>query len=201
MFLMGMAFLLESSFSIENVTLTLAIIFILNLIIFVLKYVVDKVSNRILKYLDMKKKKNTSLFDWIGEHNDWLLIFKEIDSVKNFDNIDIVKNFDLIKSKIKLQYDTKEKLQYLKIYLQSRVESPKLNTLNTSINSILIPIIILSLSTYVNGFNNSTPNVIYIFVFMVFWVLLLVVNKYLGDQMNKYKLILKLVEQCIEEIN
>jgi len=172
---------------------------VFNLIIFVIEKLFNKLGDYLIKLYDKRKMKNYNLYEWMGEVR-WIKLLDEISNIKEFDKDILHDNFQLIKLEIEKEFDSKEKLISLKLYLETIVESPRLTVLNTVTQTLLMALITTSIINFVNGLYTSNVNSMwYLAIVFVVWIILLVSITYISKQIDRNKLLLKLVLECINE--
>jgi len=184
---------------ISLVIVSIIILGVFNLIIFVIEKLFNKLGDYLIRLYDKRKMKNYNLYEWMGEVR-WIKLLDEISNIKEFNKDTLHDNFQLIKLEIEKEFDNKEKLISLKLYLETIVESPRLTVLNTVTQTLLMALITTSIINFVNGLNTSNVNSMwYLAVVIVVWIILLVSITYISKQIDRNKLLLKLVLECINE--
>lgn len=170
-----------------------------NIIISIVYFLGEKFSDKLFVWLDKRKMKKYSLYEWAGDPI-WLEFHEQLSSIKEFNPKSLIDNYERIKKEIKKSFDSPKKLNAFKIYLEVKCESPRLNSLLNSTQSIFIALITFSLVTLVN-FSELTQikSLFFIFIFIIVWFGLLMVIIYMSQQIDMNKVLLKLVCECIEE--
>ncbi|MGE7917249.1 hypothetical protein [Lysinibacillus xylanilyticus] len=140
--------------AINLIIVSFIILGVLNLIIFVIEKLFNKLGDYLIKLYDKRKMKNYNLYEWMGEVR-WIKLLDEISNIKEFDKDILHNNFQLIKLEIEKEFDSKEKLISLKLYLETIVESPRLTVLNTVTQTLLMALITTSIINFVNGLYKS----------------------------------------------
>lgn len=187
-----------NEFNIYMILAMIVIMIMINIFLFVFIFIMDKLFNYLIKKYEERKMKNYSLFEWMGEHT-WIDLYNKLSNIKEFNRKDIIGNFGKIKEEITNNFDSKEKLSALKIFLEIRVESPRLTTLTTVTNTMLLSVITTSLISYLNGILSlDTKATFYILTFVVVFSVLIFALSFFSKEIDKYKLLLKLVNECIE---
>ncbi|WBL16432.1 hypothetical protein [Sutcliffiella sp. NC1] len=170
-----------------------------NLIVFLLEKVLDRLLSYLFRRYEKRVMENYNLFKWMGELN-WIGLFGNLKNIKDFDKNTIHNNFERIKKEIRKEYHTIDRLKSLQLYLEVKVESPKLVTLNSSIQTILIALITSSLVGLVNISSiGDLKFYLYLCIVGIVWILLLFFMASISKEMDKFKLLLKLVNECIKE--
>ncbi len=191
---------IQSGFLVINlIIVSLIIVCLFNLIFFVIEKLLNKLLEYLIKIYDKRKMKNYNLYEWMGEVR-WIKLLDEISNIKEFDKDILHSNYQLIKIEIEKEYDSKEKLNSLKMYLETIVESPRLTVLNTVTQTLLMALITTSIINFLNGiFKSNVNSMWYLAVVFVVWIILLVSIMYISKQIDRNKLFLKLVLDCISE--
>ncbi|QKY70198.1 hypothetical protein [Lentibacillus sp. CBA3610] len=160
----------------------------------------EKISEKIYNWHLIRKTNQSNMLDWLGEEH-WLNLHERLLKIKNFNETALIKNFGSVKKEIKKEFNTKEKLEMLRIYLEGRVESPKLKTINIVTYTILIAVITSSIVPLINGLLefNSTASYIYLIILAIVWLLLLASISSISKEIDKNRVLLKLVIHCIDE--
>ncbi|WP_199427078.1 hypothetical protein [Thermaerobacillus caldiproteolyticus] len=180
--------------------ITLVILLITNLVMFLIEKLLGGVIDFAFKWYEKRKMKNYNLFEWIGDSNNRIKLYDNLSKIKQFDKGSIHDNLQKIKDEIKKEFNNINKLQSLKIYLEVKVESPKLTSLNTATQTVLLALMTSSLVNLLNGFGNANLKMFTnLIVVMAVWFGLLVAISFISKQIDKFKLLLKLVMECIEE--
>jgi hypothetical protein len=177
-------------------TTIIALLVIVNVFVWSIHMVVEKVS----LWFEKKRQKNYSLLTWLGETNVALDLYDDLSAVKTFNPEKFFNNYELTKQKIKQRFSTINELKAFKHYLEIKTSSQKFTALFSSTQSILVAIIIPSVITTVNfTVTNSKTILINSIVFYVFWIILLNAIDFIGKELDKIKVLLKLVNECIDD--
>jgi ABC-type multidrug transport system fused ATPase/permease subunit len=177
-------------------TTIIALLVIVNVFVWIIHLVVEKVS----LWFEKKRQKTYSLLTWLGETNVALDLYDDLSSIKTFNPEKFFNNYELTKQKIKERFTTINELKAFKHYLEIKTTSQKFTALFSSTQSILVAIIIPSVITTVNfTVTNSKTILINTIVFYVFWIILLNAIDFIGKELDKIKVLLKLVNECIDE--
>jgi hypothetical protein len=192
---------IKAGTSISNaIIITIFLILIFNIIILLVGKVIERIFDYFIKKYQKKKMKNYNMFEWMGESNNWINLYEKLSEIKEFDKSSIHDNYERIKEVIKKEYNTKTKLESLKLFLEIRVESPRFTSLISATQTILLALITASFVGYLNGKNfTEFKGNLYPIIGLIVWFLLLAAISFFGNQIDKYKLLLKLVSKCIEE--
>lgn len=163
---------------------------------------INLIADKIMDWHDKRRQKKYSLLTWIGDTNVNLKLYKELDEIKNFNHDNFHENYHLVKSKIKEHFPTKDNLLAFRLYIETRNGSTKFSALFSSTQTILIAIIIPAVLTAVNFASiSSTQHLISIIVFLVFWILLLKAIDFMGKEFDKTKVMLRLINECIDDFD
>jgi hypothetical protein len=188
----------EISFS--NILLLLASIFIILIIANFFVWLIHFIEEKTLNFFEKRKQKNYSMMDWIGDTNLSLELYNELSDFKTFNHEKFHENYLTIKQKIKTHFTTIEQLKGFKFYLELKTGSQKYISILNSTQTILIAIIIPSVLTVLNLKNiTSIGSSINAILFLIFWLILLNAIDFIAKQMDKMKVLLRLVNECIEE--
>ena len=178
---------------------TLFSVIVINIFLLIAEKMLAKIIDYLMIKYDKKKMKSYNLFEWMGESN-WLTLYDNISKIKQFDKNLIDENYNEIKKEIKKEFNSIKKLESFKIYLEVKVESPKLTILSTVTQTILLALITSALISYMNGINDSEFNgYLYILIVVIVWFILLGAISFITKQIDKFKLLLKLVVECIND--
>lgn len=191
---------LKDEKSIVILLLAAAIIVIaINLILFIFDKGLGKLIDLIFKSYEKRKMKNYNLFEWMGEPN-WIKLYDNLSEIKKFDKSSIQENFERIKMEIKKEFNSIEKMEYLKVLLEVKVESSRITNLNTISQTILVALITTSLVSFINGVkSNDFYGILYLIIVLIVWFILLGAISFFSKRIDKYRLLLKLVTKCIDE--
>jgi len=190
----------ESNKDIKIQIISYVLLFIVtNVVVIIAQFLVAKLFDKLFAWVDKKKMDKYSLYEWSGEPI-WLDFYEQLSSIKDFDPKFLNRNYEKIKAEIKKSFNNSEELNAFKLYLEVRCESPRLNSLLNSTQAIFVALITFSLVTLVN-FNELTQmkSFFYIIIFIIVWVGLLKVIGQVSTQIDRNKVLLKLVHECIEE--
>jgi hypothetical protein len=172
---------------------------VVNVFTIIAQLLVAKLFNRLFTWIDKRKMDNYSLYEWSGEPV-WLEFHEQLSSIKKFNPKSLSKNYERIKVEIKSTFNNGKKLNAFKVYLEVQCDSPRLNSLLNSTQSIFVAIITFSLVTLVNFTElTQTKNMFFVFIFIIVWLGLLMVIDRVSKQIDRNKVFLKLVSECIEE--
>jgi ABC-type multidrug transport system fused ATPase/permease subunit len=178
------------------ITTIITLLVIVNVFVWIIHLVVEKVS----LWFEKKRQKNYSLLTWLGETNVALDLYDDLSAVKTFNPEKFFNNYELTKQKIKQRFSTINELKAFKHYLEIKTTSQKYTALFSSTQSILVAIIIPAIITTVNfTATNSKTVLINTVVFYVFWIILLNAIDFIGKELDKIKVLLKLVNECIDD--
>jgi hypothetical protein len=172
------------------------ILLIANLFIWLIHFLAEKVFN----WFEKRKQRNYSLMDWLGDATISLGLYSDLSEIKTFNREKFYENYQTVKDNIKGRYTTINELRSFKYYLELRTDSQKYNAILNSTQTILIAIIIPIVITLTNIKTfNSTASSISAILFLVFWLILLAAIDFITKQIDKTKELLRLVKECIED--
>ncbi|MGG3624380.1 hypothetical protein ABES25_12575 [Bacillus gobiensis] len=178
--------------------------FVISVIVFNLMiFIFDIAINYFIKIInkrEKRKKENSNLYQWLGEGPEWLDLYKDLKSIQEFDKGSLHGGLSITKREIKQKFPNINRLTSLKIYLETKVESPKLTTKLSAFQTIFVALITTTLVTLVNisNLNNLifySSAVVFIFGLLI---LIYLINSF-SKEIERNKLLLKLVNLCIEE--
>ena len=101
---------------------------------------------------------------------------------------------------MKEHFPTNNELKSLKFYLETRNESSKFNAIFNSTQTILIAIIIPSILTMVNFSHKHSTIFISAIIFASCFFSLISIIESTGKETDQRKVMLRLVNDCIEEL-
>lgn len=170
-----------------------------NAIVIIVQFLVTKLLDKLFIWIDKRKMDKYSLYEWSGEPI-WLEFHEQLSSIKEFNPKNLSENYEKIKEEIKKSFNNRKQLNAFKIYLEVKCESTRLNSLLNSTQAIFVALITFSLVTIVN-FTELTQmkSIFFIVVFVVVWFGLLMVIDFVSKQIDRNKVLLKLVSECLEE--
>lgn len=172
------------------------IIIILNVFIFILVFLYNKFFN----WYDKRSKEKYSFYDWMGNPDSPINMYEAFKNKKNFSSKEFNENCKLLKKKIKEEMVSSDKLNSYKTFLELQISSPRLNAIMNSSQTILIAVITAALVTFLNFFNvKSFSLIISYFVAIVFIIGLFKAIDFFSIEIDRNKLLLVLVNECIEE--
>ncbi|MGW6252105.1 hypothetical protein ACWF5S_12885 [Peribacillus butanolivorans] len=180
---------------VELIRPLIMVLLLINLLIWIAGFAQRKIDN----WLEKRRKKNYSLLTWLGDTSVYIDLFDDLSNIKTFNHEDFYKNYMMVKNKIKDYFPTNNELKGLKFYLETRNESSKFNAIFNSTQTILIAIIIPSILTMVNFSLKNSTIFLSTIAFVAFWFLLLRAIDSMGKETDKMKVMLRLVNECIEE--
>ena len=197
-------FILEVNFiklNIVAVTQYLVILLIALVVINFLTWLIHIIVEKGLTWYEKRKQRNYSLLTWLGDTNIGLDLFSNLQEVKSFNPAKFHDNYELTKQKIKQYYTSDMELKGLKYYLETQTSSQKYTSIFNTTQTILLGIIVPTVLTIFNFKNYSLTIVsLNVLLFMVFWLILLNGIVFMSNQIDKMKVLLRLVDECIEEI-
>lgn len=183
---------------IEYIGVVTILLLIINFFTWLLHFLIDKGLN----WLEKRKKRRYSLSTWLGDTNVSLELYNELESVKSFNPTNFHENYELAKQKILKCYSTVDELRGLKHHLEIQTSSQKYTSIYNSTQTILLGLIIPILLTIFNFKNFTSMSSSYNSVlFLIIWLGLLNIIDFMANQIDKKKVLLRLVNECIDEIN
>ncbi|OAH57774.1 MULTISPECIES: hypothetical protein [Bacillaceae] len=172
---------------------------VFNTLLFLGIYIMDYLVSKLDSFLERKKKKKYSLFNWLSDPYLTLDFRNELLREMDFDSKNFHENYQKIKEKIKENKSLND-LKALKMYMEMKTESPRYNSILSSTQTILIAVLTTALITMYNidSTNVFERNKSLIF-FGGFWAFLLLTIDYISKEIDRNKLLLKLISECVEE--
>lgn len=183
--------------SIASLLINVSIILVISNILF---FMLDILFNKYFDWYDKREKEKYNFYDWIGKPDSPLDLQSIYENKKDFARDDFIGNCKLIKDTISDKMNSLEKLQGYRRFLELQTSSPRLNTLMNASQTILIAVITAALITFLN-FNDVSVLMLIVsyFVAMIFVVGLLKAIDFYSSKIDRNKLLLVLVNECIEE--
>lgn len=169
---------------------------VLNLLVFIVGVFVDK----FFEWFDKKEKERYSFYDWMGNPEDPLDLLNKYSDKKVFSKTDFVGNCNILKQTILEEMDTIEKLKAYRNFLELKTNSPKWNTLMSAFQTILIAVITAALITFLNFIHVEKELLIISYIVAIVFILSLSkAIAFYSSKIDRNKLLLLLVNECIEE--
>lgn len=169
---------------------------VLNLLVFIVGVFVDK----FFEWFDKKEKERYSFYDWMGNPEDPLDLLNKYSDKKVFSKTDFVGNCNILKQTILEEMDTIEKLKAYRNFLELKTNSPKWNTLMSAFQTILIAVITAALITFLNFIHVEKELLIISYIVAIVFILSLSkAIAFYSSKIDRNKLLLLLVTECIEE--
>ena len=162
-------------------------------------FTIDFIFNKLFKWYEKRSTDKYNLHQWMG-NPDSPINFEEFSSFKDFEPNNFIGNCILIKEIINKALPDLNQLKSYKTFLELKSSSPRLNSLLSSTQTIFIAAITSSLITFLNFTNLSGLKMFlsYIF-FLVFFVGLMNFIDFMSKAIDRDKLLLVLVNECIQE--
>lgn len=184
------------SSAVKYIMIIVVTLVIVNFLTWLIHFAVEKG----LTWFEKRKQKNYSMLTWLGDTNVYLDLYNDLQNEKTFDRAKFHDNFEFIKQKIRQHYDTVKELRGLKDYLEMQTTSQKYTAIFSTTQTILLGIIVPTVLTIFN-FKNFTPSSVSLnaILFLVFWLILLNGIEFMSNQIDKMKVLLRLVKECIDE--
>lgn len=191
-----------SGMSIKNLILVFIIfIVVINISSFLIFWIIDKIYQRFEK----RAAEKFSVYHWLGNPVNPITLKDSLSNIKEFTPENFQHNCSIVKEKILSQLSEAEELRAeelrsYKRFLDLKNESPRLTSLLSSFKTILIAIITATILTFLNfnEFSYTTFAISY-FVLIISAGTLLVSIDYMSKTVDRDKLLLVLVNECIEE--
>lgn len=176
----------------------IVLLLIVNLLIWLLHFLVDKGFT----WFEKRKQRRYSLYTWLGDTSISLELYNELESIKTFNPTNFHENYELTKQKILQYYKTVDELRGLKHHLEIQTSSQKYTSLFNTTQTILLGLIIPILLTIFNfkDITSMTSSVNSV-LFLIIWLTLLNSIDFMANQIDKKKVLLRLVNECIDETN
>ncbi len=186
--------------NILSVTQYLVTLLITLVIINFLTWLIHIIVEKGLTWYEKRKQRSYSLLTWLGDTNIVLDLYSDLQEVKSFNPAKFHDNYELTKQKIKQYYPSDMELKGFKYYLETQTSSQKYTSILNTTQTILLGIIVPTVLTIFN-FKNFTPTIVSLnaLLFIVFWLILLNGIVFMSNQIDKMKVLLRLVNECIEE--
>lgn len=184
--------------SIKNLVLVFIIFTaVINISAFLIFWIIDKIYQRFEK----RAAEKFSVYHWLGNPVNPISLKDSLSNIKEFTPENFQHNCSIVKEKILSQLSEAEELRSYKRFLDLKNESPRLTSLLSSFKTILIAIITATILTFLNfnEFSYTTFAISY-FVLIISAGTLLVSIDYMSKTVDRDKLLLVLVNECIEEI-
>lgn len=172
---------------------------VINLVVYMLEKVMNRISDYIFKKYEQHRMKKYSLFKWMGDSN-WIQLYNILSEIKGIDPADFSKNYKRIKIEIKKEFKNIQELKDFHLHLEVKVDSPKL----TSMINLTQSIIIGFMTALVTGIISWKIAFDIVLIgssagLFIVWFILINIIDFISRQISKYKLLLKLVTECIHE--
>ncbi|WP_053362560.1 hypothetical protein [Bacillus sp. FJAT-27251] len=178
--------------------IVLASIIIINILVFILDFLLKRFD----LFLKKRKQKNYSLYDWLSDPNLISSFTTELTTTKRIDSKNFYSNYNLTKQILKNHFKKEEDLRSFKIYLEMITESPRYNAILTASQSIIVAIIVSLLLILFNNNDQLSHLELYSrsIIFIMLWICLLSLITFFSKEIDRNKILLKLVNECILEI-
>ncbi|MDY7044415.1 hypothetical protein RVS70_09380 [Virgibacillus sp. M23] len=187
---------LEDKRIINIILFTVLCVVSINLLVFLSYYLLEKAFNK----LEKRSKEKYNLYDWLGNPKSPINLYGKFSKWKGFDSKNFKENCTYLKDEIKKQTKTVEGLKDYKKYLEIKNSSPRLTTLLNSSQTIIIAVITSSLITFLNFTDKKTSSLfLSYFTFIIFLIGLGIVINFMSNEIERNKLLLVLVNECISE--
>lgn len=169
---------------------------LINISVFLIFWTIEKVYQRFEK----RAAEKFSIYHWLGNPANPITLKDSLSNIKDFTPEKFQHNCSIVKETILSQIVESEELRSYKRFLDLKNESPRLTSLLSSFKTILIAIITATILAFLNfsEFSYMTFAISY-FVLIISAGTLLVSIDYMSKTVDRDKLLLMLVNECIEE--
>ena len=180
----------------ELILICVTFFLIVNLLIFIINFS----FNKFFSWYDKHTAEKYNFYQWMGNPQAPIMFYEEFSSIKNFEHNKFVENCNRIKEKILRDLPEQSDLNGFRTFLELETSSPRLTSLLGSMQTILIAVITSSLITTLNFTNWSVWKFIISYILLlVFFVGLMRVIDFISKTIDRNKLLLVLVNECIQE--
>lgn len=172
-------------------------IVLMNGSVFLIFWTIDKIYQRFEK----RAAEKLSIYHWLGNPTNPITLKDSLSNIKDFTPEKFRHNCNIVKAAILSQVGESEELRSYKRFLDLKNKSLRLTSLLSSFKTILIAIITATFLTFLNfsEFSYMTFIISY-FVLIISACTLLVSIDYMSKTVDRDKLLLMLVNECIEEV-
>ncbi|MDN7244660.1 hypothetical protein [Planococcus shenhongbingii] len=168
----------------------------LNLIIFIVSWTID----RVFQWFEKRTKEKYSLYEWLGNPVNPITLKNKLSTMKEFTPENFKGNCRTVKNEILLELSELDDLNNYKKFLELKNKSPRFNSLLSSSQSIFIATITASILTFLNLTEISYFKLIISYFFLIVSAIALITAiDYMSKAMDRDKILLLLVDECIKE--
>ncbi|QUG40559.1 hypothetical protein KD050_14805 [Psychrobacillus sp. INOP01] len=180
----------------ELILAFIAFFLLFNLFLFIINFSFNKFFN----WYDKHTAEKYNFYQWMGDPHPPIKFYEEFSSIKNFEHNKFIENCNRIKEKMLRDLPELSDLKGFRTFLELKSASPRLTSLLSSMQTILIAVITSSLITTLNFTKWSVLKFILSYIlFLIFFVGLMKVIDYISKSIDRNKLLLVLVNECIQE--
>ena len=180
----------------ESVLSFIVAILIYNLFLLI----IDVSFNKFFKWYDKHSAEKYNFYEWMGDPHPPIKFYEEFSNIKEFEHDNFIDNCNLIKDKILRDLPNLTDLNGFRTYLELKSASPRLTSLLNSLQTILIAVITSSLITALNFTKWSELKIFLSYIlFLTFFVGLMKIIDFISKAIDRDKLLLVLVNECIRE--
>lgn len=181
---------------------TKIIIFIGLLALFNLLYIaIITIAKVILKKVEKRNKNRYSLYDWLGDPYIYLKFYDELINKKQINQLDFNRNYSLIKKIIKKYYSSYDEISALRIYLESRSKSSRLNQFMAAVKSIIVALIIpVAIGVFSIFTTNKSHLIWYSVGFLLLFFSLLILINFVSKEIDRQNNLLLIVKEMLNEM-
>lgn len=184
----------------ENIKELILICVTFFLLVNLLIFIIDFSFNKFFSWYDKHTSEKYNFYQWMGNPQPPIMFYEEFSSFKNFEHNKFVENCNRIKEKMLRDLPEQSDLKGFRTFLELKTSSPRLTSLLGSMQTILIAVITSSLITTLNFTNWSVWKFIISYIlFLIFFVGLIRVIDFISKTIDRNKLLLVLVNECIQE--
>lgn len=162
--------------------------------------IIEFLFNKLIKWYEKRTAEKYNFYEWLGNPHHPISFYEEFSSKKDFETYNFRENCKIIKEKILQEMIDLNELKGYKIFLELKTQSPRLNSLLSSSQTILIAVIVSTLITFLN-FSDIKINklIVSYMILIIFGVGLLKMIDFMSKAIDRNKLLLILVNECIQE--
>lgn len=180
----------------ESILSLFAVILLFNLFLLT----IDFLFNKFFSWYDKHSAEKYNFYQWMGDPHPPIKFYEEFSSIKKFEHDKFVHNCNRIKEKILRDLPELNDLKGFRTFLELKSASPKLTSLLSSFQTILIAVITSSLVTALNFTKWSQVKIFLSYIlFLIFFVGLMKTIDFISKAIDRDKLLLVLVNECIQE--
>lgn len=161
---------------------------------------IDFILSKLFEIYIKRSAEKYDFYEWSGKPDSPIDLYKEFSKKKDFDPTRFKENCEKIKEKIYRDLPELDELKSYKTYLELKSTSPRLSSLLSATQTIFIAVIASSLITFLNYTNINGLKMFFSYIFfMLFYFGLMHIIDFMSKAIDRDKLLLVLVNECIEE--